>query len=45
MGKKKYVFEVLNEIITDAKDEKEFRQIFNDILLKIIMQIEFENSC
>jgi len=36
-------FEIINEIVTDAKNEEEFKKLFNAILLKVIMQIEYEN--
>ena len=42
--KKGCIFEVTNEIITDAKTTEEFKKVFNRILLRAIMQIEFEKK-
>ena len=40
----RYQLVVVNEIITDAKSEEEFVLTFNDILLKVILQLESDHT-
>lgn len=35
-----YDFEIINEVVTEAKDENEFLNIFNDKLATIILYYE-----